>query len=576
MGNINDIELQTASTPTYGRNLFREEVPTDKMPDIEHDPQAVYRFIRDELQLDGNPTLNMASFVTTVMDEEANQLIRDNLGKNYIDGEVYNRTLEIEQRCVRMLLDLFNAPHNMKTAQELADDKHIESGWGTVAIGSSEALMLCALSHKEQWKKKRKAQGKSFDKPNIVIGSDVHITWVKYAQYFDVDIKWIPISEENNFVISANQVREVVDENTTCVVAVMGTSYTGQNDPVEAINDVLVDIKNDSQKGWDVPLHVDGASGGFIEPFRDDNQVHRLNWDFKLEQVKTINVSGHKFGLVYPGVGWALWKNFHEIPDKLFITTNVLGFDESTYSLNFSRGSAMVLAQYYNFLRLGKRGYGSVVQNLMSLAQDLSNGLGSLRLTVTEHDKNAHGDAAKRVVFKDKPIFSVINNADYFPASVVRLNLRYDGQDKPLTNDDIENYLYSVHDISDKLKQSNWVVPAFTMPLEKTPPIKDKNDNVIKPANHDVPAIAVMRMVVKEGISRDMVSILIQNYADAVIKLEEQVRGIQNADKTYKASISFEEEVACSATDLVEVACLKLKHIQKNPAKTSRVALGAK
>lgn len=236
----------------------------------------------------------------------------------------------------------------------------------------------------------------------------------------------------------------------------------------------------------------------------------------------------------------------------------------------------MVLAQYYNFLRLGKRGYGSVVQNLMSLAQDLSNGLGSLRLTVTEHDKNAHGDAAKRVVFKDKPIFSVINNADYFPASVVRLNLRYDGQDKPLTNDDIENYLYSVHDISDKLKQSNWVVPAFTMPLEKTPPIKDKNDNVIKPANHDVPAIAVMRMVVKEGISRDMVSILIQNYADAVIKLEEQVRGIQNADKTYKASISFEEEVACSATDLVEVACLKLKHIQKNPAKTSRVALGAK
>ena len=159
---------------------------------------------------------------------------------------------------------------------------------------------------------------------------------------------------------------------------------------------------------------------------------------------------------MYPGVGWALWKNFHEIPDKLFITTNVLGFDESTYSLNFSRGSAMVLAQYYNFLRLGKRGYGSVVQNLMSLAHDLSNGLGSLRLTVTEHDKNAQDDASETIIFKDKPIFSVINNADYFPASVVRLNLKYDGQDKPLTNDDTENYLYSVHDISDKLKQSNW------------------------------------------------------------------------------------------------------------------------
>ena len=576
MGNINDIELQTSSTPTYGRSLFREEAPTQKIPDIEHDPQAVYRFIRDELQLDGNPTLNMASFVTTVMDEEANQLIRDNLGKNYIDGEVYNRTLEIEQRCVRMLLDLFNAPHNMKTAEELAHDKSIPSGWGTVAIGSSEALMLCALSHKEQWKKKRKKQGKNFDRPNIVIGSDVHITWVKYAQYFDVDIKWIPISEENNFVISAEEVRNAVDEHTTCVVAVMGTSYTGQNDPVEAINDVLVDIKNDTQKGWDVPLHVDGASGGFIEPFRDDSQVPRLNWDFQLEQVKTINVSGHKFGLVYPGVGWALWKNFREIPDKLFITTNVLGFDESTYSLNFSRGSAMVLAQYYNFLRLGKRGYSAVVQNLMSLAHDLSNGLGSLRLTVTEHDKNADDKESSKILFKDKPIFTVINDAEYFPASVVRLNLKYDGQDKPLTDDDIENYLYSVHDISDKLKQSNWVVPAFTMPLEKTPPIKDENDNVIKPANQDVPAIAVMRMVVKEGISRDMVSILIQNYADAVIKLEQQVRGIQNSNKEYKASITFDQEAACGAVDLVEAACFKLQYTQKTSVKTSRVALGAK
>ncbi|MDP2574450.1 glutamate decarboxylase [Vibrio penaeicida] len=568
MGNQKDIKFQTANTPTYGRSLFREETPNNKMPEMEHDPQVVYRFIRDELQLDGNPTLNMASFVTTVMDEEANQLIKDNLGKNYIDGEVYNRTLEIEQRCVRMLLDLFNAPNDMKTAEELAHNKDIPSGWGTVAIGSSEALMLCALSHKEQWKKNRKAKGLSYDRPNIVIGSDVHITWVKYAQYFDVDIKWIPITEETNYVITAEEVRKAVDENTTCVVAVMGTSYTGQNDPVEAINNVLVELKNhpDPDCRLDVPLHVDGASGGFIEPFRDHSETPELKWDFKLEQVKTMNVSGHKFGLVYPGVGWALWKDFHEIPEKLFVTTNVLGFDESTYSLNFSRGSSMVLAQYYNFLRLGKHGYSAVVQNLMSLAQDLSAGLGSLRLTVTEQDKEAGDDAPMTTIFENKPIFEVVNHAEYFPASAVRLNLTYD--DQPLTNDDTKNYIYSVHDVSDKLKQFGWVVPAFSMPLEKRPPTQEQ---IV-----ETPQIAVMRMVVKEGISRDMVGILIQNYIDSVIKLEEQVRAIQDSTKTYKATVTFDADSAKSASDLVEKASVKVTYLHRSESRERSVIAGAK
>ncbi|WP_339388112.1 glutamate decarboxylase [Vibrio caribbeanicus] len=564
MGNNNDIKFQTANTPNYGRCLFRDQAPQSKMPVMEHDPQTVYRFIRDELQLDGNPTLNMASFVTTVMDEEANQLISENLGKNYIDGEVYNRTLEIEQRCVRMLLDLFNAPHDMKSAEEIAADITTPSGWGTVAIGSSEALMLCALSHKEQWKKKRKEKGLNTDKPNIVIGSDVHITWVKYAQYFDVDIKWVPIKESTNYVVTAEEIRDHVDENTTCVVAVMGTSYTGQNDPVEAINQVLVDIKNDDKKGWDIPLHVDAASGGFIEPFRDHSDVPELNWDFKLEQVKTINVSGHKFGLVYPGVGWALWKNFHEIPKKLFVTTNVLGFDESTYSLNFSRGSSMVLAQYYNFLRLGKHGYSTVIQNLMSLAQDLSRGLQALRLTVTEQDKAA--DSGEKIIIENQPIFNIVNDSQYFPASVVRLNLT--SPDQPLTHDDIQNYIYSVHDVSEKLNQSGWVVPAFTMPLEKKPPTQQQTE--------DTPKIAVMRMVVKEGISRDMVSILIQNYIEAIVGLEEQVRGLKDSSKTYKAVVTSDAESAQSSHDLVVKACLKVTYAQQKKKRCRSIAEGAK
>lgn len=560
--NINELHY-LANAPTYGRALFREDPPTTAIPDFEHDPQAVYRYIRDELQLDGNPTLNMASFVTTVMDPEANKLISDNLGKNYIDGEVYGRTQNIEQRCVRMLLDLFDAPYNMKSAEQIAAGDTDNSGWGTVSIGSSEALMLCALSHKEQWKKKRKAANKNYDRPNIVLGSDVHITWVKYAQYFDVDIKWLPISEEAGFVVTPEQVEEYVDENTTCVVAIMGTSYTGQNDPVEAINDVLIKIKNDPEKGWDVPLHVDAASGGFIEPFREHtDEAPKLKWNFQLEQVKTINVSGHKFGMVYPGVGWALWKNFTDIPQKLFVSTNVLGFDESTYSLNFSRGSAMVLAQYYNFLRLGKSGYSAIVQNLVSLAQDLAEGLGALRLTVTE----TNADNSQTTLIENQPVFTVINDGNYFPAAVVRLAL----QDQH-TNNDVKNYIYSVHDVADKLKQSGWIVPAFSMPLQKRPP-----NDPIHAENDNTPTVAVMRMVVKEGINRDMVEILVHNYANAIITLEEQVRTIKDPDKTVNATISFDSAISDSAKALVENACHRVELLKKQSRRSDAINEGAR
>ena len=204
--------------------------------------------------------------------------------------------------------------------------------------------MVCALSHKRAWQERRLAKGETIDKPNIVMGNDVHITWNKYANYFEVEQKLIPLHPDR-YIITAEEVKARVDENTTCVVAVLGTSYTFDYDPIKEINDVLVEIKREN--GWDIPLHVDGASGAFVAPFLSPD----LQWDFRLEQVKSINVSGHKFGLVYPGIGWAIWRDLADIPRTLFAETNVLGFVERTFSLNFSRGSAMILAQYYNFIR---------------------------------------------------------------------------------------------------------------------------------------------------------------------------------------------------------------------------------
>jgi len=527
-------------TPTYGRVLFDEEIPKDKLPENSHEPNAVYRFIRDELQLDGNPTLNMASFVTTVMDDEANRLISENLGKNYIDTEVYGRTAEIEQRCVKTLLDLYQAPYPMLSAEQLALNKgDKKSSWGTLAIGSSEALMLCALSHKRRWMDARKEQGLSTERPCIVLGSDVHITWVKFAEYFDVNIIWVPITKENNYAISAAQVRNVIEDpyisvdapndtsvsnkNIICVVAVMGTSYTGQNDPVKEINDVLVSYKNRQDDPIDIPLHVDAASGGFVEPFRqhDNGQLPKLSWDFSLEQVKTINVSGHKFGLVYPGIGWALWKDINDIPKALFVSTNVLGFDESTYSLNFSRGSAMVLGQYYNFLRLGKKGYCSVIQNLMGIAQHLSQGLKQLRVTVYE-------SGADKPLLNDYQVLEIVNDASYFPACAAKLNL---GQKPDGLND--KGYLYNEHNVVDKLKQSNWIVPAFTMPLNATSPIGPKDPNS--------PTVNMMRMVVKESFNWDMADQLIKNFAQAIGTLELQTRALRYPDKKFTVLVRLSD-----------------------------------
>ena len=348
-------ETEREYTTTYGSRYFTKSVPKYEMPDEGMPARAAYQTIHDELNLDGNPALNLASFVTTWMEPEADLLIMESVGKNYVDNDEYPQTEVIQDRVVNMLARLFNAPANAKSV-------------GSGTIGSSEAIMLGLLAHKWTWKKRRQDAGKPYNNPNIVMGADVHTVWEKFAKYFDVDLKLIPLREDS-YTITADDVVDMIDENTIAVGAVVGTTFTGQMDPIKEINHALMEVKK--TKGWDIPIHVDGASGGFIMPFLYPD----LEWDFRLEQVRSINVSGHKYGLVYPGVGWLVFKDKSDLPEDLIFNINYLGGLMPNYSLNFSKGSSTIIAQYYNFIRLGMNGYKDVMNNMLENARYLASRL---------------------------------------------------------------------------------------------------------------------------------------------------------------------------------------------------------
>jgi glutamate decarboxylase len=453
-------------TTTYGSRYFTKTVPKYEMPEEGMPARAAYQIIHDELNLDGNPALNLASFVTTWMEPEADKLIMESIGKNYVDNDEYPQTQIIQNRVVNMLARLFNAPKKSNSI-------------GSGTIGSSESIMLGLLAHKWSWKKRREAEGKSTDRPNIVIGADVHTVWEKFALYFDVELKLIPLKKdlcqtsetkvtkvmsnfscisglkEEIYTITAEDVAAQVDENTIAVGAVVGTTFTGQMDPIENINAALLEIKE--AKGWDIPIHVDAASGGFTLPFLHPD----IKWDFRLEQVRSINVSGHKYGLVYPGIGWLIFKDKTDLPEELIFKINYLGGIMPNYSLNFSKGSSTIIAQYYNLIRLGMKGYKNIMENM---------------------EENAHYLASKLNGTKK---FEVINKSMRFPIVTVQL-----------INSD-----FTVFHLSEKLRQKGWIVPAYTLPA-------DADDT------------AVLRMVVKESFSKDMVEMLFNDVMESIEKLE--------------------------------------------------------
>lgn len=432
-------ESEKGHSSTYSSRYFNQPIPKFEMPDRSMPANAAYQLIHDELNMDANPALNLASFVTTWMEPEAQKLITENLHKNFIDHDEYPQTEVIHERCVNMMARLFNAPEGCNSI-------------GTATIGSSEAIMLGLLAHKWVWKRR----AKSGATPNIIFGAEVHVCWEKFARYFDVEMRIIPL-EKGRYTITAESVEERIDENTICVGAILGTTYSGQADPIQEINELLLRVKK--EKGWDIPIHIDAASGGFVVPFTDPDFV----WDFRLEQVKSINVSGHKYGLVYPGIGWVLWRDESDFPEELVFKVNYLGGWMPTYTLNFSCNGAFVLAQYYNFLRLGREGYTQIMNNCVENAQYLGK------------------------MLSKSGKFEMINEAQMLPIVAVKLK------------DEIKGY--SVYDISSKLRERGWVMAAYTMPP-------------------NAEEIALLRVVVREHFSRDMAEILYQDIMQACARLE--------------------------------------------------------
>jgi glutamate decarboxylase len=433
-----------AQAALFGNRFVTQEVPSREFPDGGMSAVDAMRLVAEDLALEGDPGRNLATFVTTWMEPEAQRLIAANLHRNFIDHAEYPRTAEIEQRCIRMLADLFHAP-GVTT--------------GARTQGSSEAIMLGALSLKWKWRQRRRAEGASAESPNLVFGGDVHVVWEKFCRYFDVEPRIVPL-RPGKYTIGPQDVEPLVDENTIGVAAVLGTTFTGHKDDVVGINDLLLEIK--SGRGLDVPLHIDGASGGFVWPFLYPDSP----WDFRLEQVRSINVSGHKFGLVYPGIGWLIFRETADLARDLVFEENYLGKTDATFTLNFSTGSSMVLAQYYNFVRYGRAGYTYIMRNMQQNARALGEKLrelGRFELIGAEEEQ--------------------------LPLVAFRLA----GEES-----------FDEFDIAWQLSaERGWMVPAYTLP----PNAQD---------------ITIMRALVKQTLSREHVDTLARDIQDACTTLDKK------------------------------------------------------
>ena len=417
---------------------FIESVPKYEMRKDSMPAQVAFDLIHDELNLDGNPALNLASFVTTFMEKEADKLILENVNKNYVDQDEYPQTIEIQNRCVNMLANLFHAPkENVFT--------------GTATVGSSEAIHLAGIALKWKWKQRRQQKGLPCDKPNIVMGQNVQICWEKFARYFEVEPRYVFLTEDR-FVIDVQKALALVDENTIAVVGILGSTLSGEFEPIEELNKAIDELNK--KTGWEVPIHVDAASGGFVAPFVYPD----LLWDFRLRWVKSINVSGHKYGLVYPGIGWIIWRDKEELSKELIFHVNYLGNDEPTFNLNFSKPASQVIAQYYNFLRLGKDGYMRIMKKLLTISKYIAKSI------------------------EDLECFEMLSKNNALPVICCKLK---------------DDSLFDVFDLSRKLRQRGWIVPAYTM--------APNAEN-----------IAVLRIVIREGFNRDLADILLLDIKQAL------------------------------------------------------------
>ncbi|MBA6439694.1 MULTISPECIES: glutamate decarboxylase [Streptomyces] len=419
--------------------------PRHCLPDEPMAPTTAYQFVHDELMLDGNARQNLATFVTTWMEPQAGRLMSDCLAKNMIDKDEYPRTAELERRCVTMLGHLWHAP-----------DPDAVVGCSTT--GSSEACMLAGMAFKRRWAKRNPVSYPATARPNLVMGTNVQVCWEKFCDFWEVEARQVPM-EGDRFHLDPQAAAELCDENTIGVVAVLGSTFDGSYEPVAEVCRALDGLQE--RTGLDIPVHVDGASGAMVAPFLDPD----LLWDFRLPRVASINTSGHKYGLVYPGVGWALWRTADALPEELVFRVDYLGGDMPTFALNFSRPGSQVAAQYYTFVRLGREGYRAVQQQTRDVARSLAERI------------EAFGD------------FTMLSRGDQLPVFAFT------------TAEGIRNF--DVYDISRRLRERGWLVPAYTFP----------------PNRED---LSVLRVVCRNGFSEDLADLFLGDLGSLLPDLRSQ------------------------------------------------------
>lgn len=424
----------------YGSAFLSDMLRKYEFPEEEHRPRDVYNAIHDELMLDGNSKQNLATFCTTWVEPEIQQIMAESIDKNMIDKDEYPQTAEIERRAVHMIADLWNASKS-------------ENPIGCSTTGSSEAAMLGGLALKWGWRKRRQAEGKPTDKPNLVTGP-VQICWHKFCCYWDIELREIPM-EGDRLIMTPEEVLKRVDENTIGVIPTLGVTFTGQYEPVKDVSDALDRLQR--EKGLDIPMHIDAASGGFLAPFAEPD----MEWDFRLPRVKSINGSGHKFGMAPLGVGWVLWRDTAYLDEELIFDVNYLGGNMPTFALNFSRPGGQIISQYYAFLRLGREGYRKIQQECYDTARFLAQAIDQMG------------------------IFTIIYGGEGgIPAVTWRME----------ENADVG---FTLFDLADRLRSRGWLVPAYSMPANRTD-------------------LIVQRIIVRHGFSRDLATLLLDDIRQSI------------------------------------------------------------
>jgi glutamate decarboxylase len=426
-----DDDVYVATDPSW-------TAPKYRMPQHEWDPRRAYELVRDELMVEGNARLNLATFCQTWAEPELLLLMAESFDKNMIDKDEYPQTAELELRCVNMLGDLWNTPD-------------LEDAIGTSTTGSSEACMLGGLALLWRWRERQRAAGRATDRPNIVTGGNVQVCWHKFARYWGVEERLVPMEGER-YILGAEEAVALCDENTIAVVGVLGSTFTGEYEPIAEINSALDALQQRS--GLDIPIHVDAASGGFVAPFLQPALV----WDFRLSRVKSINASGHKYGLAPLGVGWILWRDKSELPEELVFRVNYLGGQMPTFGINFSRPGGQIVAQYFNFVRLGRDGYRKIHQTSQDVARFLA------------------GEIA------DLGLFEIITDGSDLP--VLSWSLR-DGAN------------FTLFELCARLREYGWQVPAYTMAENRTD-------------------LVVCRIVVRHGFSHDLARLLLRHVGEVL------------------------------------------------------------